>query len=62
MGPAMLVEVKQEIDLGKKIIEFGAYEMVYVETHNNMKKLSVPAVVFKDSNEEGDFFSCLLNQ
>ena len=38
MGPAMLVEVKHKLDFGKKRIEFGAYAMVYVGTHNNTKK------------------------
>ena len=38
MGTAMLVEGKEKIDFGKKIIEFGAYAVVYVETHNKMKK------------------------
>ena len=38
MGPAMLVEVKHKLDFGKKIIEFWAYSMVYIGTHNNMKK------------------------
>ena len=37
MGPPMLVEGKQKLDLGKKRIEFGAYAMLYVGTHNNMK-------------------------
>ena len=46
----------------KKRIEFGAYAMVYVGTHNNMKKRSVPAVVLKVSNEDGGFFSCLSTQ
>ena len=36
--PAMLVEGKQKLDIGKKRINFGAYKVVYVETHNNMKK------------------------
>ena len=62
MGTAMLVEGKEKIDFGKKIIEFGAYAVVYVETHNNMKKKSAPAVVLKASNEEGGYFSCLSNQ
>ena len=38
MGPAMLVEGKHKLDFGKKIIEFGAYTMVYIGTHNNTKK------------------------
>ena len=38
MGPAMLVKGKQKLDFGKKIIEFRAYAMVYVGTHNNTKK------------------------
>ena len=36
--------------------------MVYVGTHKNMKKRSVPAVVLKSSNEEGGYFSCLSTQ
>ena len=35
MGPAMFVEEKK-LDFGKKRIKFGAYAMLYVETHNNM--------------------------
>ena len=58
MGPAMLVEGKHKLDFGKKEIEFGAYAMVYVGTHNNMKKRSIQAIVLKASNEEGGFFSC----
>ena len=38
MVPAMLVEGKQKLDLGKKRIEFGAYAMLYVGTHNNIKR------------------------
>ena len=30
--------------------------MVYVGTHNNTKKRSVPEVVLKASNEEGGYF------
>ena len=30
--------------------------MVYVGTHNNMKKMSASAVVLKASNEEGGYF------
>ena len=60
MGPAMLVEVKHKLDFGKKRIEFGAYAMVYVGTHNNTKKRSVPAIVLKASNEEGGNFFILL--
>ena len=38
MGPAMLVEGKQKLDLGKKRIKLGAYAMVYLGTKGNMKK------------------------
>ena len=55
MGPAMFVEEKK-LDFAKKRIKFGAYAMVYVGTHNNKKKRSVPAVVVKASNEGGGYF------
>ena len=53
MGPAMLVEGKHKLDFGEKIKEFGAYKMVYIGKHNNMKKRSVPEIALKASNEEG---------
>ena len=56
MGPAMLVEGKHKIDFGNKRIEFGAYSMVYVETHNNMKKGAFQQIALKPSNEEGGYF------
>ena len=56
IGPAMLVEGKHKLDFGKRRIEFGAYAMVYVGTHNNMKKGSVPAIALNASNEEGGYF------
>ena len=56
MGPALLIERKQKIDLGKKQIEFGAYAMVYMGTKGNMKKRCVPAIALKASNEEGGYF------
>ena len=59
MGPAMLVEVKQKLDFGKKRIEFGAYAMVYVGTHNNMKKRSVPEIALKRQMRKEDIFACL---
>ena len=34
----MLVKEKQKLDFRKKRIEFVSYIMVYVGTHNNMKK------------------------
>ena len=52
----MLVEGKHKLDFGKKIIEFGAYAMVYIGTHKNTKKRSVPAVVSKSYNEEVRYF------
>ena len=55
MVPAMLVEGKHKLDFGNKRIKFGAYAMVYVGTHNNMKKRSVPEIVLKASNEEGGY-------
>ena len=36
MGTALLVEGKQKLYFGKKIIGFGAYAMMYIGTHNNM--------------------------
>ena len=33
----MLAEGKHKLDFGKKIIEFGAYTMVYTGTHSNTK-------------------------
>ena len=36
--------------------------MMYVGTHNNTKKMSVPAVVLKVCNEEGGDFSFLYTQ
>ena len=56
MGPDMLVEGKWKLDFGNKIIEFGAYAMVYLGTHKNMEKRSVPELVLKASNEEGGYF------
>ena len=38
MRAAMLVEGKYKLYFGKKIIKFGAYTMVYIETHKNTKK------------------------
>ena len=58
----MLVEGKHKFDFVKKRIEFGAYAIVYIVTHNNMKKRSVPAITLKESNEEGGyFFMSLIN-
>ena len=37
MGPAIMVEGKHKLDFGNKIIEFGAYTMVYTGTHNYTK-------------------------
>ena len=36
--------------------------MVYVGTHNNMQKRSVPAIALKASNEEGGYFSCHIRE
>ena len=47
----MLVEGKHKLDFGKKRIKFGAYAMVYVGTHNNMKKRSLSSIALKASNE-----------
>ena len=38
IGPVMLVEGEKKLDFWKKIIEFGAYAMLYVGTDNNMEK------------------------
>ena len=58
MGPAILVEGKQKLDFVKKRIEFGAYAMVYVGTHNNMKKRSVPEIALKRQMRKEDIFAC----
>ena len=50
MGPAILVEGKHKLDFGKKRIEFGAYAMVYIGTHNNMKKKERTRNRFKSVN------------
>ena len=52
MGPAMLIEGKHKLDFGKKRIEFGAYAMVYLGTHNNIK------IVLKAPNKKEDISSC----
>ena len=52
----MLVEGRQKIDLGQKLIEFEAYALVYVGTSNDMKKRSVPSIALKSSNDVGGYY------
>ena len=51
-----LLKGGRNLDFGKNRIEFGAYTMVYVGTHKNMKKRIIPEVVLKVSNEDGGYF------
>ena len=58
MGPAMLLEGKHKLDFGNKRIEFGAYAMVYVGTHNNMKKGAYQKSLLKCQMRKEDIFAC----
>ena len=51
MRPSMIVEEKGKIYMGLKMIEFGAYAMVYVGTKNTMKIRSVSEIALKASND-----------
>lgn len=44
MSPAAMVDGKNKLDMGMKMLAFGSYAMVYVGTENNMKQRSVPGI------------------
>ena len=56
MSPAAMVDGKNKLDMGMKMLEFGSYAMVYVGTKNNTKQRSVPAIALLPSNNAGGFF------
>ena len=47
LSPATIVEGKEKLNLGVKIIPFGYYAMVSTGTSNSMKSRSVPHIAFK---------------
>ena len=49
----MIVEGKVKIDVGLKMIESGAYAMVYVRTENTTKIRGVPEIALKPPNKTG---------
>ena len=51
INPSMIVEAKGKIDMVLKMIEFGAYAMVYGWLINNTKRRSTPEIVLKATYE-----------
>ena len=56
MSANAVVEGKSKPDFSYLRINFGTYAMVYLETTNNMKHRSIPAIVLNPSNDHGGHY------
>ena len=60
MSPAGIVEGRMLPNANKKMIIFGAYALVYVQTSNDMKTRAIPAIAVQPSNNgDGHYFMSL---
>ena len=50
MSPVTVVLGKANPNYNKKRIVFGEYTLVYTGTKNNIKRSSIPAIFFRESN------------
>ena len=53
MGPSMIVEGRQKLDIQQKRVPFGAYAQVWIGTKNNMTSRAVPGIALRASNDKG---------
>ena len=56
LSPSTIMEGRPNVDMGQKMIAFGSYVMGYIGTTNKMKRICVPEIALKASNNSGGYY------
>ena len=52
----MIVEGKLKLDVSKKKVTFGTYDLAYSETNKNTKGRTTPEIALRISNNDGGYY------
>ena len=56
ISPGTIVDGRSKMTINKKMISYGSYAYVYIDSNNNMNSRSVPAIALRPSNNNGGYY------